>query len=277
MNSSNVMMSTERTYQNWIPGWLTRKRYPSLKLVKNRFKGWGETTGKMLASVDHMPAQALLLGRCQDGLPLFMDMSNPDLGAILIGGDPGSGKTHHIQALVDTATRTHSPHELQIAILTHKPDEWDLLLNTGHARRYFQSCHAWYDKRAEKVIHSLYEMAERRREGHNEGPSIILVLDDLNFIDNLSFEAQVELHWLLAYGAQSDIWLVGAINAGLASRYRFWMETFRTRIIGRIRSIGHLRDVTLQDEVRMRILEPSTFRVWTGRDWMTYQIPLLGD
>lgn len=277
MNPSHLFINAESAYLDWLPGRLIRNRHKSIKSEKNFNRHQGMTTGQLLTSVDPLPPRSILLGRCQDGLPLLMGLSNPEIGAILIGGDPGSGKTHHIQVLVDSATRTHAPHDLQVVVLTHKPDEWDLLFNDDRARRYFQSCHAWYDRRAEDVIQSLYNLAGSRRDSQKEGPTMLFILDDLNFVEILNFEAQFQLHWLLTYGAQSNIWVIGAINASLAGRYRFWLESFRTRIIGRVRSSLHLSEVTLQDEIRMKTLEPSTFRVWSGKDWMTYQIPLLGD
>ena len=277
MNPAHLIMNAERTHLDWFPGWLIRNRQTFLLTHKKTHTVKPLTTGQMLTGMDPLPSGSVLLGRCQDGLPLLMALTDPEIGAILISGDAGSGKTHHIQVMVDSAIRTHRPEDLQVMVLTHQPDEWDLLFESERSRGYFKSCHAWYDHRAEEVLQSLFDLAKRRLDVHDSGGLILLVLDDFNFVESLDYQAQFQLHWLLTYGVQSNIWPIAAINAGQASRYRFWIETFRTRIIGRIRSDAYLNHTLFKDEIGMKTLEPATFRVRSGRDWTTYQIPLLGD
>ena len=149
-------------------------------------------------------------------------------------------------------------------------------MNNSQQRKYVHAMHAWYDPRAQQTIQSLAELAEARRQGEKEGPGFIVILDDLNFVEDLSVESQVDLRWLLAYGAQSNIWLVATIKAGYTPRFRFWLEAFRTRIIGCVRGKQDLANVSLIPGFQMKSLAPSEFRVWTGADWLTYQLPLLG-
>jgi len=276
MSTTNLFVTGTKSYQGWLPGLIRRKHRASTPAGRMRNLKDVITVGKLL-STNPVPSKTLLLGSCPDGLPLLMTLADPEVGAILIGGDRGCGKTHQIQVMIDSACRTHQPDELQIAILTHKPDEWDGFLRDDRRVEYIQSCQAWYDHRADLTIQSLTELAESRREGQTNTPVEFFVLDDFNFVEELSYEAQVNLRWLLAYGPQSNIWLVAAINSGLAAGFRYWLEPFRTRIIGRVRTKRHLPYLTLHDSTKMKVLESGVFRAWTDLEWMTYRIPLLGN
>lgn len=235
------------------------------------------TVGKILSTVRPFPVNTVLLGRCQDRLPLLMSLSDPEMGAILVGGDAGCGKTHHLQVMVDSALRTHSPKNLQVAILTHKPDEWAFLERNPWQKKYLQVLHAWYDRKVDQTVEEFVNLAEDRKMGQRSGPAVMLILDDFNFIEGLSLESQVGLRWLLAYGPQFNIWPIAAIKSGYSQQYRYWMEAFRSRIIGRVSNRENLAHLTLVPGSHMKTLDASEFRVWGGGDWFTYRIPLLGD
>lgn len=276
MITSNLVINAEKPYQADASSLLPRKiRKPSIKHTANKALS-GFTTGELLSSIQPNPSRTVLLGRCSDGLPFLMTLSDLETGTILIGGDAGCGKTHHLQVMVDSLIRTSAPRDLQILILSHHPEEWQGWRELPEKGKYFQGVHAWYDPAAEGAIQLLMGAAETRRKSGDADPHVLIILDDLNFIEELSFEAQVSLRWLLAYGAQSNVWMIGTINSGMAAAYRYWLESFGTRIIGQVRSKARMADLTLVNGMQMKTLAPGEFRVWTGEDWLTYQIPLLG-
>ncbi|MEA3326259.1 MAG: hypothetical protein U9R53_02990 [Chloroflexota bacterium] len=235
------------------------------------------TVGKLLSSVQPIPHHSLLLGQCKDSLPFLMDLSDPAVGSILISGDQGCGKTHHLQVMIDSALRSNTPGELQISILTHNPHDWVYLQENKRYKRYVQDIQAWYDHRAERTIQTLTELAEARRDGEKSAPMVIFILDDINFIQGLSYEAQVNLRWLLAYGSQSGVWLIATVKSDYADSFGFWLEPFRTRILGRVRAVNNAQILAMRNDYQAIFLEPSEFRVWSGTNWMTYRLPILGD
>ena len=276
MSTFNSFVNVINSYQRGIPGLIGRQN--AKPLGKGHEKRFIVTTvGKVLDTIQPLPSSSILLGRCMDGLPFFMTLSDPEIGAVLIGGDRGCGKTHHLQVMVDSAVRMNAPRDLQVVVLTHKTNEWEAYQIDSHYGKYLRALHAWYDGNAARTIKSLMKMAESRRESGQGGPAILLILDDLNFIEELNYEAQFNIHWLLAYGAQVNIWVLGAINTGFAKAFRYWMELFRTRIVGCVRNKKKLENLTLVPGLQMKPLDPASFRVWTGTDWLTYQLPLLGD
>ena len=277
MGTSNIFVNAMKTYQQLIPDLQLRKDRKLPVTPQTRPFSNANTVGKLLSPLHPMPEKSLLLGQCTDGLPFLLGLVDPEMGAVLIGCEEGCGKTHQMQVMVDSALRTNAPHSLQISILTINPQEWAYLREDKATNKYIRNINAWYDGRAEETIRELTELAEARRQGKRSGAQVLFILDDFNFVEELSYEAQVNLHWLLAYGSQSDIWLVGSLNALHASGFKYWIERFRTRIVGRVGSQTAAEILSLREDSQVYGLLPGEFKVHTGTDWLTYRLPLLGD
>ena len=277
MGPSNLIVRTDKLFQGWLTGRQVRRPYVIRKPSRDERSYAKITVGKLLTSIKTFPRQSLLLGLCMDGLPFLMDLSDPITGSILITGDPGCGKTHHLQVAVDSAIRTNTPSELQVAVITHNPGEWRYLRESKQYKIYLQDILPWYDIRAETTIQRLTELADARRDGKQDGYKVLFILDDINFIEDLSYEAQVNLHWLLAYGAQSGVLLIASVKSSYANTLSYWLETFRTRILGRIHSTSNAKILANRSDSKVFNLEPPNFRVWSGTEWMTYRLPILGD
>ncbi len=276
MGTSNLFASALKTYQQLIPELISRRREGLLDAgSKDRYRR--NTVGKLLDSMRPLPAHSILLGQCNDGLPFLMDLGEPEIGAILVGCDIGCGKTHQLQVMADSAMRINSPREIQVSILTLNPDEWKFMQHDPERKKYLQDVCAWYDDQAEDLITNIANLADDRRCGRRQGADVLFILDDMNFVEELSYEAQVDLHWLLQYGAQSGIWVVATINADQAAGFRYWVDAFRTRIVGRVPSTRRAEILAVQPGVLANDLEPGEFRVWTGKGWLSYALPVLGD
>jgi len=255
----------------------TRNRVRQPGVDKPRVPLKATTVGRLLISIRQINSPALLLGECADGLPFIIELGDPFMGAALIGCERSMGKTHHLQVLAESAVKLNPPSALQIGVITFKPGEWQFWERKPGNKKYLQGIFAWYDPWAEGLIKNLAELAETRYDGAKTGAQVVLILDDLGFVEELSYEAQVNLRWLLEYGAQAGVFVVASINAGQADRFRFWVEPFRTRIVGRITDEFAAETLTLRKNSAVDALEPGMFRVWTSSDWRTYRLPLLGD
>lgn len=249
------------------------------RLVRNQQSGTkrcSTTVGSLLSYIQPYPRRSMLLGQCDDKLPFLIELGDPELGAILVSCEKGAGKTHQLQVMVDSAALLNTPSQLQIAILTFKPEEWQTWQASPKQKKHLQGVFAWYDPWAESMLQSLVDLAEARREDQSLGADVLLILDDLNFVEDLSCEAQVNLHWLLEYGSQSGIWLVGTINAHQAKDFRYWVDPFRTRIIGQVKLLENHEILAMQQGPGTNKFEPAMFRAWLGNTWCTYRLPLLG-
>lgn len=277
MGAVNMIVNDVKVNRKPFSPIKSRNRVRQPGVDKPRVPLKATTVGRLLISIRQINSPALLLGECADGLPFIIELGDPFMGAALIGCERSMGKTHHLQVLAESAVKLNPPSALQIGVITFKPGEWQFWERKPGNKKYLQGIFAWYDPWAEGLIKNLAELAETRYDGAKTDAQVVLILDDLGFVEELSYEAQVNLRWLLEYGAQAGVFVVASINAGQADRFRFWVEPFRTRIVGRITDEFAAEKLTLRKNSAVDALEPGMFRVWTGSDWRTYRLPLLGD
>jgi hypothetical protein len=275
MGGSHLSAGTIKTRWQLIP--LGRKRTGKKQRLPKRVGAQVLTVASLLDSIRPIPDRSILLGRCMDGLPFLMEFGDPNLGAILIGSEMGHGKTHQLQVMMESAIRTLSAHRLQVAILTLNTEEWTRFSDSSANQNYLQGLYAWYDPAAERLIASLTELAESRRDSQRIGADVLFILDDLTAVKDLSCEAQVNLRWLLEYGAQSRVWVIATVDAKQALSMRYWIDPFRTRIIGRVYGEDQTDILSIRPDVITADLSPGQFKVWTGESWFKYSLPLLGD
>lgn len=278
MSVSNLIFNARKSYQKHFPGlFIQNWRRESMKQQKGKSREDLTVLENSHQKMQILPSRTILLGQCEDGLPFLMGLGDPDIGAILISGEVGCGKTRQLQIMVDSAAHTHFPHELQIVILTSNPGDWDSLKAEPGTKKHLHAVHAWNDAQAERVIKSISELAEARRLGQRQGADILFLLDGFDAVEELSYEAQVNLHWLLEYGSQSGVWIVSTIKADLAEGFRYWINTFRTRIVGRIELAENADVLAMKPGPKASGLMDGAFRVWAGSSWLTYQLlPLEG-
>ena len=276
MGVINTFMNAIKTDQGLAPLTNFRDRSRPVRNQPTKLMPGSPTVGRLLSAIQSSVPRSLLLGQCEDGLPFLLELGEPALGAILVSCEKGAGKTHHLQVMAESAMHLNMPSQLQLGVLTFKPGEWGSWQTAAQKKKFLQGVYAWYDPWAAGLIQTLVELAEARREGQRFGADVLLILDDLNFVEELSYEAQVNLHWLLEYGSQSGIWLIGAINAHQAADFRYWIDPFRTRIVGQVKSVENHEILTMRLAPGTENLEPAVFRTWLGENWCSYRLPLLG-
>jgi hypothetical protein len=277
MGAINTVMTGLEVEHGLAPSRLTRRHFHHSRVKKTKLIRKSTTVGELVNTIQPGSLPSLLLGECADGLPLLVELGDPHMGSILISCDHGLGKTHQLQVMADSAARMNPPSQLQLGVITFKPGEWHTWQRLPQNKKHLQGIYAWYDPWVEGFIENLVDLAEARQDGKRNGANVLLLLDDLNFIEELSFEAQVNLHWLLEYGAQAGIWVAGTMNAHKAVQLQYWVDPFRTRIIGKVAADQNAELLAMRPDSAADGLDPAMFRVWTGYGWRTYRLPLLGD
>lgn len=277
MGTSNIFTNTLTINPCTIPMVMPGKKRRNLDERRLKTLGNPFTVGNLLLKAQPLPEKPVLLGQCADGLPLFLTLSDHEPGTVLVGGNYGCGKTHQLQVMAESAMRSSTPQKIQLVVLTSRTDEWQGLYQSDRWSKYLQKMHAWYDPRSEEVIQMLTELVEARQRGKKNGTDILLVLDGLNYVENLAIETQVKLHWLLEYGSQYGIRIVASINASGVDAFRFWIDPFQTRLIGKTGSGQNAAILSTRSDSEAGRLDHGMFRAWSGRGWMTYRLPMLGD
>jgi hypothetical protein len=220
----------------------------------------------VLDEVGPMPREALFMGIAPDGLPVLLNLHDPAPGPILVAGDTGAGKTAFLQNIARGVERMHAPGDVQFGIITAFPDEWGDIGRFPHCAGVFP----FYQSSAMDFLYSLSGWAH----GNNgRGQSVVLLLDDLENMGQVDFDARQTLRWLLLHGPSRRVWLVVTLNAERASQVEAWLEAFRTRIFGHVEQ-GY-PDLFEQEDrsVFQSLTAGLQFALREGRDWMKFWVP----
>ena len=185
------------------------------------------TLSGVLSEIGSLPREALFLGIASDGLPVLLNLRDPIPGPLLIVGDAGAGKTAFLQTLVRGLHQTHRSEDVQFGVIASHPDEWEGVEATPHRVGIFPV----YENNAQDFLLSLASWAH----GNNKSKqAILLLIDDLEAIAKLDFDALQNFRWLLLRGPARRVWPIITLNAERYGQVLSWIPMFRTRIFGKI-------------------------------------------
>ena len=220
-----------------------------------------------LSELGPMPREALLLGLASDGLPVLLNLHDPHPGPLLITADPGTGKTALLQLIAQALTLTHIPAEAQFGVVSNYPDEWTPLVRSEHCVGVFPTYHA----STVDFLLSLSGWAHANKGGQQ---SVLLLIDDLESMNDLEFDARQTLRWLLLRGPSRRVWPFITLNAQRVSQVESWLEAFRTRVFGSIQDDHTAESLSGQAGASMQGLQAGLqFALREGDDWLKFWIP----
>ena len=213
-----------------------------------------------------MPGEALFLGVASDGLPVLLNLHDPVPGPLLIVGDPGSGKTVLLQTIARAVEKMHQPEELQFGVLTSYPDEWSELKDIPNNVGIFPH----YERSAEDFILSLASWAHGNK---TSSQSVLLLLDDLEAVSKLDFDAVQNLRWLLLRGPARRVWPIITLNSQHIKNMAPWLESFRTRILGNMQDGQNIHRLDSEQADLGSLTRGTEFAMREGNNWLRFWIP----
>ncbi len=276
MNDNNMISPAVDTYQRLFPELKQRVAGRTAPVQVQIQDEVASVVTELIEMIQPLPPQSTLLGVCEDGAPFLLDLAGQETGALLITGDSGCGITRHLQATVAATILLNAPHEVQIAVLTRDPEKWKPLANMPGGRRHFSGIYAWYEQGAIDLIDQLINLADDRSSDRRTGATVLLVIDDLSGVFNAGFEAQNGLHRLLVDGPFSHIRPIASLDAQLCTPNPFWVDAFRTFLIGKVASGDTFKDLGFSlDPGALDLVDGLEFSAFTGQEWMKYRVPTL--
>ena len=220
-----------------------------------------------LSGLGPLPREALLLGLASDGLPVLLNLHDPHPGPLLVAGDPGTGKTALLQMIAQAAADMHAAGEVQFGVVTNYPDEWGHLAELEHCVGIFPT----YHDSAMDFLHSLSGWAHANKGSQQ---SVLLLIDDLESMEHIDFDARQTLRWLLLRGPARRVWPILTLNTERVSQVESWLEAFRTRLFGSIQDDHTAETLSGIPSTSLSQLQAGLqFALREGDDWLKFWIP----
>jgi hypothetical protein len=182
---------------------------------------------RVLSEVGPLPREALFLGIASDGLPVLLNLHNPNPGPMLVIGDAGSGKTAFLQSVARSVTLTHTEKDVQFGVVTAHVEEWEDVARTNHRVGVFDVAQSG----AQEFVQSLASWAHSNR---NTDQSVLILVDDLEAIAKMDIDVLNHFRWLLLRGPARRVWPFVTMNADRYGQVLAWIEIFRARVFSRI-------------------------------------------
>ena len=225
------------------------------------------TLASVLADIGPLPREALFLGVASDGLPVLLNLHDPSPGPILIIGDAGAGKTNFLQTIACSLPKTHNPNSVQFGVITNHLEEWNDIEETPHRVGVFPAHHT----SAQEFILSLTSWAHSNK---NVRQSMLLLIDDLESVASMDFDALQNLRWLLSRGSARRVWLIITLNPARYGHVISWIPAFRTRIFGRIENKRLAAALGADQSSALDSLEARIqFSLRENGNWLRFWLP----
>jgi hypothetical protein len=222
-----------------------------------------------------LPAHSVVLGVCDDGLPLALDLLDPAPGSLLAMGDIRDEQIRLLRTVIASACLRNSPRTAQFLVFSHQPDSWNSwVTENGFERHCITVAQAQEDTIRDWIV-QLADWTEQRRLGQRSGPPILLLVDSLNFLPRLAYDIRLNFDWMVKEGPPAQIWTFAAISTELASSLGSRMlRPFQSRILGFARAPEiYIRLAGLEADQAAGYNRPGKFSVQVGDRWLEFQLP----
>ena len=212
----------------------------------------------------------IVLGMCEDGVPLTLNLDNPAPGALLITADPEAGKTRLLRSILFSAAQINSTGQVIFYISADNPHEYTDLAELDHCRKLF----AHRDSEAPRIIQELFSELENRKLKTADEMIIFAVEDLTQFAQAFDDALLSKLHHLIKHGPRSGIWTFATLSSNDVDQIDpNLQEAFRTHLLGYLADTDIAtylaRDVNCPAQ---RLVKGSQFCASVSGDWFSFWI-----
>jgi len=276
MGNSNYLSSSVYTFPSYARAktLLPRARKNNQQVLLNK----PFTVGMLMQKAANESKYSLLLGADARSQPVLLQLNSRKVGGVLVTCGAGCGKTHQLQVMAESLLRSKTKNHARVITISTNAQEWASFNLSITEQNNQKNILSWYEPAAQEMIGDLTSLAEQRRGGQHAGPAIYLMLDDLFELEQLDWENQINLRWLLEYGPQSHIYPIAALDSADLSKIPFWVEPFSTFIWGS--GFDALSNLPIDCQAvakQITGLEPGEFMTQLQGEWRSYRLPMLGD
>lgn len=150
---------------------------------------------RLQAALPPLAPYTALLGRDEEGPPLLLRFSSPDVGPVLVSGEPGAGKTALLRTVLTSLALANAPDDLRV-VLIDPQEEHGAFTGLPHLVGRPLTDPA----EAERWLSRLVEEAAWRQETGVCRPVVLVAVDDLDTLLALQGTLRETLARLLPAG-----------------------------------------------------------------------------
>jgi hypothetical protein len=128
----------------------------------------------------------------------------------------------------------------------------------------------------------MKSLASWAHSNKNTRQCVLLLVDDLESVASMDLEMVQSFRWLLLRGPSRRVWPIVTLNAPRYGQVISWLQTFRTRVFGRVAN-GRVADALTGDsaaglsQLEARIHDhPGALRQFSMREkdnWLRFWLP----
>jgi S-DNA-T family DNA segregation ATPase FtsK/SpoIIIE len=194
-----------------------------------------------------IPPATALLGLTDDGQPLLVRISSPEVAHLLVAGTTGSGKSVLLRTMATSLVMTQSPRDLRILCLDPKGRTFQPLANAPHLTRAVVSEPSEAREALESLLRTM-ELRDRRAELPTDDgvPRILVFIDEMADLIMAEGDAITDaVTRLVQRGREAGIHLIAATQHPSAAILSSLMRAnFPLRLVGRVASASDARVAT---------------------------------
>lgn len=220
----------------------------------------------------YLPDITAILGICEDGLPILLDLTDPKPGSILVGGSNLIGVKHLFELAMISALANSTSQDVEILVVTRVPEEWKVFKSfPGQPKIDILPV---YDRISGEAILRLCRILDERMTGRPSDTVQLLIVDDLNALNFVDYDVQVNFQWLAKEGPYYQVWTMAGIEAENIQTSDRFLSSFQTRILGQIDDsfqAGWLANARPPDIAAFHPTQQFTTRI--NHNWMNFWLP----
>jgi S-DNA-T family DNA segregation ATPase FtsK/SpoIIIE len=187
----------------------------------------------------HVPAASAVLGQDNEGLPVVLRLSSPDVGHVLVTGTTGSGKTELARSMILSLALCNAPEELRLLLIDPKGRGYKAFAALPHLVCPVVSDVAEAHVRLEGLV---AEMERRDRAAESE-PQVIVFVDELADLMMVGGKQMIQtMTRLTQRGREAGIHIVACTQKPTAAIVGGLVKSnFPARLLGSVASADDAR------------------------------------
>jgi hypothetical protein len=230
----------------------------------------------LIKQFPNIPEATAILGKAGQ-MPILFDLDDSRPGSIIIVNNHIPSIRKFLTGMMKSLISFSHPSSFQFVTISHYPEKWiELIQEFDPEFAYCAGVSGDFEKSTEDWIMFLTKKADERRNGRNNGPAVILFIDDFNFIQNLAMHVRININWLINYGASVRIWIVSGLDLKKNPEDIEQIELFKTRIFGQVqpKTASEIKKYVPMNEIE-QLFPERNFVTKIGSNWVRFWAPKL--